>query len=228
MPTKIRLKFAKMGRLQFLSHLDLMRSFERGLRRARLPVSLSEGFHPKPKMAFASALAVGVTSEAEYVDIEFSQEVSADAIIKAFAEVLPESIPVLTAIEVPPNSPALMAIVNAAWYRITISNSENLEITSKIEELLQSTELIAERTTKNGVTSIDLRPLLFDLQQGRTKEGLLTLDLWCASGSQGNFRPDEIVKLLNIEDHAVSIHRLGLFVRRANEYITPLDVTKGL
>ena len=74
---KLRLRFKKEGLARFISHLDLMRTFERAFRRAELPIAFSQGFNPRPKMTFASALSVGISSSSEYLDVEFSEDVSA-------------------------------------------------------------------------------------------------------------------------------------------------------
>ena len=111
---RVRLCFTKGPGVRFISHLDLMRTFERALRRAALPLALTQGYHPRPKLTFASALALGATSEAEYLDVECGLSGSAWDAIHRLNDVLPDDLRVTAAGEVPAAARPLMAIVDTA------------------------------------------------------------------------------------------------------------------
>lgn len=115
---RFRIEFTKGDEVRFLSHLDVMKAFERAIRRAGMPIAFSEGFNPHPKMNFASALAVGVTSEAEFMDIELKENLPSAEVVKMLAKALPHGLDVKTGREVPTGAPALMSEVNRAVYQV--------------------------------------------------------------------------------------------------------------
>lgn len=117
---KCRLEITKGEPVRYISHLDYARTVERALRRAKLPVAYSEGFNPHMKMAFASALPVGVTSEAEYLDIEFADELSVETVQKKLGEQLPTGIALKRIQEITTRHKALMAVVNLAVFRVEV------------------------------------------------------------------------------------------------------------
>ncbi len=88
----LRVKFTKKGYLKYISHLDLMRLFERGFRRAQIPIKYSEGFNPQPKFSIANPLALGIESEEEYMDINLHERIPIDEFIERMNRELPDDI----------------------------------------------------------------------------------------------------------------------------------------
>ena len=113
------LRFGKNTRLRFVSHLDLQRFFQRALNRTGLPVAFSQGFNPHPLMSFASALAVGWTSEYEVLDFRLSAPMGRGRVEEAMRQALPDDLPVLGVRMVDDRFPAAMSLVRCADYRIT-------------------------------------------------------------------------------------------------------------
>ena len=112
------LRFGKTSRLRFVSHLDLQRFFQRALNRTGLPIAYSQGFNPHALMSFASALAVGWTSEYEVLDFRLSAPMGRGRVEEAVRQALPEDLPVLGVRTVDDRFPAAMALVRCADYRI--------------------------------------------------------------------------------------------------------------
>lgn len=215
---KVRIQFTKGTAVKYLSHLDILRTFERALRRAGIKMLYSAGFHPKPKLAFASALAVGVTSEAEYVDLEVADGQSASWIGERLHEALPRGLDVVKSVAVPSSAPALMATVNAASYCLTVREPA-AALPQRIQELLDRENVLVERQGKKGMRSLDVRPWIYALS---IEDSCIRLE--AASGSAGNLRVEEVIQLLGLNPTNVDVHRTGLWTRDGH---TKLDLLAG-
>ncbi len=207
MSTRLRLKFSKEGALRYIGHLDMARVWERILRRARLPVAFSQGFHPQPKLQFAAALPVGCASTAELMDVVLAQDLTPEQARQAIEPQLPAGLGVLAIEAVPLNAPALQATLQSADYVLTIETSESLdEISRRAQALLAAPTLPRERRGK----AYDLRPLILDL---RVEAVDRIVTLWArlrASQTAGTGRPDELLDALSLGDTPAQICRTGL------------------
>ena len=121
-PTRIRLGFAKTGDMRLLGHLELQSVVLRAVRRARLPMRFSEGFHPHPKISFSNPLPVGIESTDEYLDIEFSEEVRASNLPERFNAELCDNIKFTSALPISLQVPSLSASIKGSEYLIFIKN----------------------------------------------------------------------------------------------------------
>ena len=113
---KARIKFRKYGVMRFIAHLDIMRYFQKAMRRAHIPIAFTQGFSPHMIMSFANPLGVGVTSEGEYFDIELQGYISTKDAVKQLNEVMVDGVEVLNLVELPEGQKTGMAIVAAAEY----------------------------------------------------------------------------------------------------------------
>lgn len=204
---KVRVRFHKGKAVKYLSHLDILRTFERALRRAGIQMLYSEGFHPKPKLAFASALSVGVTSEAEYADFEVVEGQTAAFVMERLNRVLPDGLKIVEAESAPASAAALMAVVNAASYKLHVHKVDP-ELGERIQTLLNKEEICVERQGKKALRTLDIRPWIYEL---RLEGSSICLD--AASGSAGNLRIEEVLSLLDLDFADVEVHRTGLWVR---------------
>ncbi|MCW3489231.1 TIGR03936 family radical SAM-associated protein [Dethiobacter alkaliphilus] len=204
---RLWIKFTKESPLRFLSHLDLMRAWQRAIRRARLPVAYSAGFNPHPKMSFASALAVGITSEAEYLDIQFTESLGEEQ-LTALQKALPQGMAMTGWREVQDNAPALMALIRAAEWLVPLPQDGLPQLQQKIEQVLQASELTVTREGKKGVKTVDIRPMIYGLHVDE-KERLVML---LASGGEGGVRPREVLGLLDVPEAEKHLHRTELLV----------------
>ncbi|MGE5576955.1 MAG: TIGR03936 family radical SAM-associated protein [Syntrophothermus sp.] len=224
--TRIRIRFSKGDPLRFISHLDLTRAMERAVRRARLPIAFSQGFHPMPRIVYASALPVGTTSEAEYADFEFSRPVGAEEVAQRLNAVLPEGIQILDAAQVPLDSGALMAMIDLAEYQVEVSGQPALtrdQVQGAIRELLARRTVTVERKGKKGIKVFDLRPLIEEISWCGEDHGAHRIAMRLKMGNSGNARPEEIVDALGLPMVNASMHRTGLFIVQEGRPMSPIE-----
>ena len=224
-----RIKYSILGAAKYISHLDVAQVFERSMRRAGLPFAFSEGFNPHPKFSFGSALAVGVSSEGEYLDVELRAEVNPEEIRGRLNQVFPEGFRALEVQEVSGKGPTPMAILNRAIYHISIPTKDKQisqeDLDQTLNQLLNSLELKIIRDTKKGLKEKDIRPGIYSLE-GKINQGIIKLNMMVMTGSEGNVRPEEVGELvvkklnLNTELKLAEIHRQGLYVYKDEEIIT--------
>ncbi|NVO00005.1 MAG: TIGR03960 family B12-binding radical SAM protein [Geobacteraceae bacterium] len=161
---RIRVRYSKIGKMIFLSHLELLTLFIRAVKRADIPVKYSQGFHPHPKFSFATALSVGVESSAEYLDIEVAPDFTADSLKKALNGSLPEGISVLEAWKIDPKSPTLSMIMDTVRYRVTVpENAGIIDLAAGAARFMELDSYPFFRVKKNGEQHYDLRHELHDL-----------------------------------------------------------------
>lgn len=221
---RIRSKFTKEDEVRFISHLDLARTMERAVRRARLSVVYSQGFSPRPKIAFGSALAVGITSSAEYVDIEFADRIAIGEFLSRINENLPSGIRFVEAVEIGPETPSLMSVIDRASYVLTGTLGQNENLGPSVQRILDSDVISVERPGKKQTRLIDIRPWVVSLEVLEERAGIGSVSLLVQTGSRGNVRPEEIVAYLPLDKTQIRVHRSGLFIARGSRLLTPLDV----
>lgn len=168
----IRLRFSKTGRAKFISHLDLNRTMTRALRRAKLPIWYTEGFNKHPYLTFAAPLSLGYEGLAEYMDIRLVEDRPMDAVLAALNAAMPEGLAFTHAAEAV-KKPADLA---AASWRVTVDCTP-----AEVEAFLAQPSITVEkRTKKKTFKTVELKPLLGDVQTKETEGGtVLTLTLPC-------------------------------------------------
>jgi radical SAM-linked protein len=208
-PQRLRITFAKGEAIKYISHLDLMRLWERALRRARMPLAYSHGFNPRPKIAIASPLPVGFTSRGEVMDIVLERPVSPLSFAKGLAPHLPPGLEVLSVQEVYPKLPSLQSQVCAAAYRVAVCwDGSQDEMEAKLGELLSAEQLPRHRRGKD----YDLRPLIEDLWVEGGEAGDWVLGMRLRAGSHGSGRPDEVLDTLGLAEKPHTIQRERLLM----------------
>ncbi|GAA5118692.1 TIGR03936 family radical SAM-associated protein [Pseudonocardia adelaidensis] len=155
---RVRVRFAKRGRLRFLSHRDVARSFERAVRRAGVPVAHSHGFSPHPRLSWIGAAPTGTASEAEYVEIGLTRPVDPDALVAALDAALPDGLDVLAA-AVAEGAPLAERIEASSWV-VELPGVEPTALRSALSELLARESVVVERVTPSGRRMIDVRGAL--------------------------------------------------------------------
>lgn len=155
---RIRVRFAKRGRLRFLSHRDIARAFERAVRRAGVPVSHSHGFSPHPRLSWIGAAPTGTASEAEYLEIGLTREVDPAQLVDALDRALPAGLDVLEAVVATP--PALADRIDATRWAIELPGVAEGELRAAVEALLAQESVVIERVTPSGRKQIDVRKAL--------------------------------------------------------------------
>ncbi len=207
-PHRYRIRYSKGPSIRFIGHLDLLRTWERALRRAKIPVAYSQGFHPHPRINLGAALPLGYSSECELIDLWIENEIETTEIMSRISRSLPPGIELASVDLIPASSPSLQKSIRWAEY-ITI-----LDQKFSVEEMkLKVKELLAQDTlqrTRRGKT-YDLRPLLNSME-AIEMEGRATLRMTLSSSQQGTGRPDEVLDALGLDAALVRIQRKRLIL----------------
>jgi len=192
-----RIRYSKKGAAKYISHLDLLRTFERAGRRARLPLAFTKGFNPHPKISFAAPLSVGIAGEQEFADIELLEFISVEDLRRNLSLALPEGLEVLEARILNEVTSSLMAKVDRAVYRAEgeVSHRLNQErIEEVIGSFLDSSELWVERQGKKGaIRRQNIREGIFSMT-GSMQDHLLVLEMELKAGSSGNVRCEDVLE----------------------------------
>ena len=209
-------QFGKLNRLRFVSHLDLQRFMQMALRRTDLPVAYSQGFNPHPHMAFASALAVNWTSQAEILDVRLAEPVEKQRAFEQMRRALPPDLPLYQVRLVDDRHPAMMAQLRMADYRILLDGEGADAIAGAINGFLQENEVVALRKTKSGEKPTDIRPMALMLFEAPSEAGV-ELRARLMLTERATLKPDLLLSVLASRAGAelppperVRIHRLAL------------------
>jgi radical SAM-linked protein len=186
---KVRIRFQKRGDLRLVSHHDLLRCFERMLRRAQLPYCSTKGFNPKPRLVFALSLGLGIIGLDEVVELELDAPVA--DVQERLQKQAPAGLVIMSVKSIPPR---LTAQVRSVTYGIPIPPLERDAAERRIESLLNSSECRVQRTRPEP-RSVDIRPYLREL---RILHDVLEIRTWVTP--YGTARPDEVLSLLGLGD----------------------------
>ncbi len=159
---RIIANYAKGGSLRFISHLDVQRLLQRAMRRANLPLAYSKGFNPHPIMAFASALAVGFSSEAEWLDVRLDRDMRPEEFMAALNPCLPDGFSILDAKCAPEELPALTALTHSALYEVQFDLEHAGERLTPVLSGLLSGPIVVSKRTKGGMRQVDIAPQVLD------------------------------------------------------------------
>ncbi|MBI5669148.1 MAG: DUF2344 domain-containing protein [Chloroflexi bacterium] len=211
---RLHITFGKFDALKYTGHLDTAKLWERVLRRANLPILYSEGFNPHPRIALATALPLGITSECEIVDVSLKEPIMLDGLIERLLAVSPPGLRIYSVVEVPVRSPALQTRVRSAEYRLRFEDGISRDrLQQRIDTLLGAATVDSQRERKGKSVTVNLRPLIFGLHLDDNGDLIAHL----AVGDQGNLRPDDLLKELGLDDQLVSVHRFRLHLADETE-----------
>lgn len=220
---RVRIKFRKEAEGRFISHLDLLRVVERAVRRAGLKVAHTQGFNPRPRILYASALALGATSEAEYADIDLEVAVPAADVPRRLNSVLPPAVRVTAAAEVSEHSKPLMAVVNAAEYDVLVPVAAALDAAGAPDAA--APDRAAVEAAARGVAARGPAAGVFALEVAGFCPPLLKLRAVLRLGGAGTVRPAavaaEVCAAAGLLAGVPCLHRRGLYAARGDELLTP-------
>ena len=216
----IRIKFRKYGPMKFISHLDVMRYFQKVIRRADIDICFSEGFSPHMIMSFAAPLGLGLTSEAEYVDIRVNRTLPSEEAIRRMNETMAEGMDVISFRLLPENSKNAMSIVAAADYEVRFRKGYEPGDgwQERWLEFISQTEIPVLKETKKGHQEVDIRPWMYDCS---VKDK--ALDLQLSAGSVHNLKPELLMYAFGvwanreIPSSALLIHRKEIYANQGSE-----------
>ena len=213
---KLRAALTKGEEIRFISHLDYAALVERAIRRAKLPVAYSEGFNPHMKFSFASALAVGVTSEAEVMDVELSRPMSQPEAWDRLAAALPPGVRLLRLVPYEGKAKSLMAAVDRAEYRVRLPYAGTEEAARRaVAAFFAAPEVVYRRVLPKKTREVDAKAYLTEMRAEKEGEELL-LFLAIAVTPSGSLKPGEAIELLvqdfelAVEPKEAKIHRTAL------------------
>jgi radical SAM family uncharacterized protein/radical SAM-linked protein len=221
---RLRLWFGKQGDMALVSHLDLVRLFDRAVRRAALPVSFTGGFHPGPRISIANALSLGATSSGEIVDFELTECLDIESFRQRLAAQLPPDIPLYRVEEIDLKALAATRLLEKAEYLLTVASPDAVSLDqwqTWVEAVNNSQEIYTQKTTKSGkTTTVNLRDRLFSLtleSQAPPQENAVVL---CYVGSCRNdgtlLQPEQVAYMLEQvaqqELTLLHVHRQQMFL----------------
>jgi len=189
---KVRIKFSKTGSLKYIGHLDVMRFFQKLIRRANIPIAYSEGFSPHQIMSFAMPLGIGDESIAEYVDIDLIEPVPTREAIERINSVSVPEIQILDFKEIPEGKAYnAMSSITAARYKIKFREDAriNFDFFKEFNKLMSFDEIIVTKQTKKSETNLDIKPYIYEYEL--LDDGIYML-LSC--GSVMNIKPELVIK----------------------------------
>ncbi len=211
---RLRVRFSRGQELKFISHLDIMRLWQRAFNRAGMPLAYSEGFNPHPRISLAAPLAVGVTSEAELMDIILTKLVSPHFFTAAVSQQLPPGIEILQVQPMPLTMPSLQSQVRYAEYKVELeTEKEQKDVESALTSLLSAKQLPWQHQRDTGPRSYDLRALIDDLWLIDWRSGYCTIGMRLRCDSNGSGRPEQVATALGFVHYPQSLHRTKLILR---------------
>lgn len=227
---RLRFRIGRSGEARFLSHLELMNAWIRALRRARAPLSYSQGFHAHPKVTFATAPPVGEESIADYMDIVLKERVDPRELLARLQATLPEGFRAFEVSETALRAPALMAACTGFGYTLYAAADGRL-LAARLRTLLDADEVLVERDVKvkdsrgrerRQKAQIDIRPMIrrLELKEAAGMQAVVDLDVEIVNGRSA--RPREIVLLLGLDPMTTRVLKRETFLEDARTAVSEL------
>ena len=227
---KARIKFRKNGVMKFIGHLDIMRYFQKAIRRAEIPIAFTSGYSPHMIMSFANPLGVGLTSDGEYFDIELTEPIASREAVKRLNEQMVDGMEIVSFVQIPDDKKSKgMSIVAGADYLSSVKNGSLPEdLAEKLEAFYAQNEICVVKKTKKSEKEVDIRPMIYKLE---CRDGKIYMRV--AAGSVQNLKPELVteafVRYLGIDAEEVTFthHRLETFAEsegtEGKMILVPLD-----
>ncbi len=227
---KARIKFRKNGVMKFIGHLDIMRYFQKAIRRAEIPIAFTSGYSPHMIMSFANPLGVGLTSDGEYFDIELTEPIASKEAVKRLNEQMVEGMEIVSFVQIPDDKKSKgMSIVAGADYLSSVKNGSLPEdLVEKLEAFYAQNEICVVKKTKKSEKEVDIRPMIYKLE---CRSGKIYMRV--AAGSVQNLKPELVteafVRYLGMDAEEVTFthHRLETFAESEDAdgkvNLVPLD-----
>lgn len=218
---RLRIRFSRSEELKFISHLDIIRLWERALRRAHIALAYSEGFSPHPRISLAAPLSVGITSDVELMDVVLAGQVSPHWFTASVNQQLPPGMRVLEAYLIAPGIPSLQSQIRFARYEVNIeTDKDSGEVEAAISGLLSREHLPWYHMRDTGRRDYDLRALIDDIRLTGHNGSGYTIEMLLRCDNSGSGRPEQVTAALGFTEQPVSIRRTELILStRKRPYI---------
>ncbi len=207
---RIIAKFEKIDSARFVSHLDVQRLFQRAFRRACVPAAYSQGFNPHQVLSFATALSVGFTSSAEWLDLRLEKEVEPESFINRVNAALPYGFRVLNAVLAEDALPALSALMCAADYTVQLGTEVSVQALHEAVNALLSGEIVVNKKTKSGMKDVDIRPQIYRFILQEPDKLMITGEV----SAEGSLNVDLLMGALfkrMLREYPYTVHRDTLY-----------------
>lgn len=213
---KVRVKFKKHGGIRFIGHLDVMRFFQKCIRRAGLDIAYSGGYSPHQIMSFAHPLGVGMESNGEYMDIELHTATTSEDMIKRMNEASVDGIEIVSIKELPVGAGNAMASVAAASYTVRFREGKEpkVKIADKIIDFMSQQQILITKETKKNTLEVDLKPGIYDFRANEDDSLYLFVD----ASSGGNIKPITVIEAL-LSKFGESLQENACLVTREETYL---------
>lgn len=230
----LRIKYKKEANMKFLSHLELIKTMERAFRRMNLPMAFSKGFSPKPKISYAAPLPVGVETECDFLDVELTEKIDKENLLKDQAKYLPKGLEFVEA-TYKGKSKSLMSLVTDSAYIIQICTQVHLskeEVAEKLLSFMANESITYEKLNKkNKKKIVDIKPLINYFDVLSVHEDQIIMKAMVTTGSNGNLKPEKLVELfcekmaINSKEGMERYRRVELYARNEeNKLVTLFEV----
>ena len=226
--TRVRLKYAKRQQLKFLGHLDLVEVFHRAVRMAQIPIDYSRGFHPRPKISFGPPLSLGITSSAEYVDLQFERPFL-ESVKDELSLILPTGLDILEERPIFGKAESLNKIIKLAEYTVKIGAEMDIEELKQAIKKFESAEILCfQRERRGTVKEVNIKAGTKGISLLFSPAGIPMLRMLLLTGSDNDVRPTEVLKSLLgwpwERVFSLDISRTALYANRNGELISPMEV----
>lgn len=213
---KVRVKFKKHGAIRFIGHLDVMRFFQKCIRRAGLDIAYSGGYSPHQIMSFAHPLGVGMESNGEYMDIELNSATTSADMLKRLNEASVDGIEIIGIKELPEGAGNAMASVAAASYTVRFREGKEPKINfaEKIIDFMSQQQILITKETKKNTLVVDLKPGIFEFKAN--DDGSLSLFVDASSG--GNIKPIAVIEAL-LNKYGETLQENACLITREETYL---------
>ena len=217
--------------MKFIGHLDIMRYFQKAIRRAEIPIAFTSGYSPHMIMSFANPLGVGLTSDGEYFDIELTESIASKEAVRRLNEQMVDGMEIVSFVQIPDDKKSKgMSIVAGADYLSSVKNGSLPEnLAEKLEAFYAQNEICVVKKTKKSEKEVDIRPMIYKLE---CRNGGIYMRV--AAGSVQNLKPELVTeafaRYLGMDDEEVAFthHRLETFAESEDAdgktVLVPLDV----
>jgi radical SAM-linked protein len=228
---RVRIRFAKLGKIRWTSHRDTARMWERAFRRARLPVGYTNGFSPRPRVSFGLALPTGHESMAEYLDVELTDSRPPDllALPADLSAALPVGVDALTAAIVDEHEPSLQEAVTSCTWRLAVvpvapSSLALSDLNRRVEQMLAADTVVVSRQRKGTEVTDDIRPAILSLRLDDAQDGSPGgFGLECELAAKPrSLRPSELVAGLGPDLEERQVRRMHQWIERDGARWEPL------
>ncbi|MFA5316249.1 MAG: TIGR03936 family radical SAM-associated protein [Dehalococcoidales bacterium] len=210
---RLRIKFSRGGEIKFISHLDIIRLWQRVMARAAIPLAYSEGFNPHPRISLASPLALGVTSQAELMDIFCTKWVSPHWFTSAVSRQLTPGLGLLQVNTIPVIYPSLQSQTRFSEYLVMVDSPFDAEaLKYRISSLLAMEQLPWQHQRDTGTRSYDLRRLIDDIWLTVYQAPEATIGMRLRCDNLGSGRPEQVCLALGLGEYPLAINRTRLIL----------------